>query len=70
MVKNKVNQIEIIHTAGDYHLHEQKVNDYLKYSSGHVVASFVGTPNAAHHHEPGHFYTVIEYELEVSADGK
>ncbi|WP_439425414.1 hypothetical protein ACKP2L_08465 [Oenococcus alcoholitolerans] len=68
MADKKVNQVEIIHTAGDYHLHEQKVNDYLKYSHGHVVASFVGTPNVNHRHEPGHFYTVIEYEALVSDD--
>ncbi|KGO32385.1 hypothetical protein Q757_01320 [Oenococcus alcoholitolerans] len=49
-------------------MHEQKVNDYLKYSHGHVVASFVGTPNVNHRHEPGHFYTVIEYEALVSDD--
>ncbi|MDN6900086.1 hypothetical protein DLJ48_03760 [Oenococcus sicerae] len=68
MAKKTVNQVEIIHTAGDYHLHEQKVNDYLKYSGGKVVASFVGTPNVNHHNEPGHFYTMIEFEAVVDGE--
>ena len=62
-MKRQINQIEIIHTPGDYHFHQQKVNDYLNYSGGHVVSSFVGTPNVNHHNEPGHFYTVIEYPI-------
>ncbi|EHN58502.1 hypothetical protein [Oenococcus kitaharae] len=68
MAQKKVNQVEIIHTAGDYHLHEQKVNDYLAYSGGHVVASFVGTPDVNHRHEPGHFYTVIEFEATIDGE--
>jgi hypothetical protein len=66
MVKKKtVNQVEIIHTAGDYHQHQKKVNAFLKYSDGSVVSSFVGTANATHFREPGHFYTVIEYKADI-----
>ncbi|MDR2660524.1 MAG: hypothetical protein LBC17_00520 [Lactobacillaceae bacterium] len=63
--KKTINQVEFIHTAGDYHEHQKKVNEFLKYSGGHVSSSFVGTPNVKKRHEPGHFYTVIEFEIEV-----
>ncbi|MDR0899633.1 MAG: hypothetical protein LBM27_04685 [Lactobacillaceae bacterium] len=64
MAKKMINQVEIIHTAGDYHEHQRKINEFLKYSGGHVTSSFVGSRNATKFREPGHFYTVIEFETE------
>jgi hypothetical protein len=58
------NKIEIIHTKDDYRTHKDKVNDYLAYSGGHVINSFVGTADVNHKGEPGHFYTIIEYTVD------